>query len=83
LKSLDPARLNRLERLLETRTNRHRRAMLLGEHVGLYSVRDVFQHTDAMRWLQRVLHHTQRIGDYDRIADPAKRDRAAKPDPNV
>lgn len=79
--ALDQARLSRLETLLETRAKTHRRGMLLGEHAGIYGVRDVFLHTDAMRWLQRVLHHVQRIGDYDRATDPGKRDRAETPDP--
>lgn len=81
LASLDINRLLRIETLLEKRAAKHRRGMLLGEHAGLYGVRDVFQHTDAMRWLQRVLHHVQRIGEYDRAADPVKRDRAEQPDP--
>jgi len=65
---LDPDRLARLEKLLIQRTDRHRRGLLLREHAGLYSVRDVFQHTDAMRWLKRVLHHAQRIGYYGALA---------------
>ncbi|WP_319825407.1 Na/Pi symporter [Thalassovita sp.] len=81
--TLDAARLRRLELLLEKRAREHRRGMLLGEHAGLYGMRDVFQHTDAMRWLQRVLHHVQRLSEYDRIAAPVRRDRAAKPDPEV
>lgn len=79
--ALDADRLLRLETMMERRNKAHRRGVLLGEHAGLYGVNDVFQHTDAMRWLQRVLHHVQRIGEYDRIADPENWDRAAKPDP--
>ncbi|MEQ9693107.1 Na/Pi symporter [Shimia sp. SDUM112013] len=62
----DAGRLARLHRLVERRRKRHRRAMLLGEHAGLYSVSYVFAHTDAMRWLDRVLHHAQRIDKHNR-----------------
>lgn len=65
---LEPDRLGRLERLVEHRTHRHRRGLLLGEHAGLYSLREVFAHTDAMRWLLRSVHHAERIGHYDRTA---------------
>ncbi len=61
---VDPERLNRLEKLLAQRTDRHRSVLLMREHAGLYSVHDVFEHTDAMRWLKRVLHHVQRVGHY-------------------
>ncbi len=81
--TLDAARLRRLELMMERRASGHRRGMLLGEHAGLYGMRDVFQHTDAMRWLQRVLHHVQRISEYDRMATPAEGDRATKPDPET
>jgi phosphate:Na+ symporter len=60
----DAERLARLHRLVEHRRKRHRRAMLLGEHAGMYSVSDVFSHTDAMRWLDRVLHHAERIAKH-------------------
>lgn len=43
----------------------HRRGLLLGEHAGHYSVQDTFQATDAMRWLTRIMHNVQRIGEYD------------------
>lgn len=65
---MEQARLARLYDLVKRRTERHRRGLLLGEHAGLYSVRDVFTHTDAMRWLRRALHHAERIGWYDGIA---------------
>lgn len=63
----DPAEAPRLERLaaiLERRAARHRRSLLLGEHVGLYSLGYVFAHTNAMRWLERSLHHSARIARY-------------------
>lgn len=62
----EAARLARLEPLLEHRARRHRQVLMQGEHSGRYSVQDVFRHTDAMRWLQRSLHHVSRIMRYDR-----------------
>jgi phosphate:Na+ symporter len=62
------ARLGRLYDLIELRTKRHRRALLLGEHAGIYSLSDVFSHTDAMRWMQRCLHHAERIAYYGGVA---------------
>lgn len=67
-RDLEPDRLARLQELAMHRTGRHRRGMLLGEHAGLYTLTEVFAHTDAMRWLQRALHHAERIGHYDRDA---------------
>lgn len=77
---LEPARLGRLSALVEHRTKRHRRGMLLGEHAGLYSLPEVFAHTDAMRWMQRVLHHAERIGHYDASARSGLRP-GVKPQP--
>lgn len=71
--------LERLDSLVRRRTNRHRRALLLGEHAGIYSLSDVFSHTDAMRWLQRCLHHAERIAFYGSVARGALT--AARPDP--
>ena len=67
-RNLEPDRLARLEELVQHRTGRHRRGMLLGEHAGIYTLAEVFAHTDAMRWLQRSAHHAERIGYYDRVA---------------
>ncbi|MDE4134525.1 Na/Pi symporter [Phaeobacter sp. QD34_3] len=64
-------RLERLARLVEQRTNRHRRALMLGEHAGMYQLSEVFAHTDAMRWLQRSLHHAERIAFYGHVAREA------------
>lgn len=63
----EPLRLARLEATVKHRTERHRRGLLLGEHAGLYTPHEVFAHTDAMRWLQRVLHHAERIAHYDAL----------------
>lgn len=62
------AQLKRLHTLVDQRTERHRRALLLGEHAGIYGLSDVFSHTDAMRWLQRCLHHVERIAHYGEVA---------------
>ncbi len=59
-------RMARMAEPVAHRFTRHRRGLLLGEHVGLYSVQDTFQTTDAMRWLSRIMHNVQRIGEYDR-----------------
>ena len=55
----------RMSHPLVHRFKEHRRELLLGEHAGLYSVHDTFQTTDAMRWLMRIMHNVQRVGEYD------------------
>lgn len=50
---------------------RHRRGALLREHAGMISPADVFRETDALRWLDRVAEHAERIDHYrSRAADP-------------
>ncbi|MCW9043991.1 MAG: Na/Pi symporter [Pseudopelagicola sp.] len=61
-------RLARLHALVRHRKDKHRRGLLLGEHAGIYSLKDVFTHTDAMRWLDRSLHHAERVMHYQTIA---------------
>ncbi|MCR9112221.1 MAG: Na/Pi symporter [Rhodobacteraceae bacterium] len=63
-------RLEWLSDLIEGRAKRHRRASLLQEHVGLISVSEMFERTDALRWLQRVAHHVARIAHYDACTHP-------------
>lgn len=60
-------RLLRLKQLVKRRKARHRRGLLLGEHVGLYDLNEVFAHTDAMRWLARSLHHLERLEHYRNV----------------
>lgn len=43
---------------------RHRRGALLREHAGIIAPADVFRQTDALRWLDRVAEHTERIAHY-------------------
>lgn len=64
-------RLLRLERLVGARKARHRRGLLLGEHAGLYDLGEVFSHTDAMRWLNRSLHHLERLEHYRGLSHAA------------
>lgn len=56
--------LARLSHLIEGRAGRLRRSVLLREHVGLVGTKDVFDLTDAMRWLSRAAHHCERIVHY-------------------
>ncbi|MFU8882427.1 MAG: Na/Pi cotransporter family protein [Rhodobacterales bacterium] len=61
---LEAHRLARLSSRIEARTKNHRRATLLHEHVGLITVAEMFERTDAMRWLRRVAEHAARIAFY-------------------
>lgn len=65
---LTGASLERLERLIAGRTQRLRRSALLREHAGLVAVRDVFELTDAMRWLERAAHNAARCVHYGELA---------------
>jgi phosphate:Na+ symporter len=50
---------------------RHRHGALLREHSGKISPAEVFHETDALRWLDRVAEHAERIDHYGRqAADP-------------
>lgn len=62
------ARLSWLSGLIAHRSKRHRRATLLREHVGTITLQDVFDRTDAMRWLDRVSSHAASIAQYDPAA---------------
>lgn len=61
---LPAPRFDRLADLIDRRSLRHRRATLLREHLGQVSVPDLFQRTDAMRWLAHVARHGERIAFY-------------------
>lgn len=73
-------RLARLHGTLGGRMGRLRRSVLLREHVGLVSPPDLFALTDALRWLERVLFHTERIVHYGAVAATAapSREEAAR-----
>lgn len=66
------ARLARISALIEQRALRHRRAVLLGEHSGLFTVADLFARTDAMRWIERTAEHAERIAGYRLRAAPGQ-----------
>ena len=69
-----PDKMKRLADLVRARSHRHRRAMLLAEHAGILTVSEVFSQTDAMRWLERVAEHAERLATHLRAAsaDPAR-----------
>lgn len=67
------ARMDRLAHVVQARARRHRRATLLAEHAGILTVAEVFRQTDAMRWLERVAEHAERLAHY---ADKARADAA-------
>lgn len=71
----DPARMTRLASLIAGRAHKLRRSALLREHVGLVSVPEVFELTDAMRWLQRTAHNADRCLVYAGLAASAPGDR--------
>ncbi|MHA7826001.1 MAG: Na/Pi cotransporter family protein [Roseovarius sp.] len=60
----DAARFSRLVRLIKYRAERFRRGALLREHAGLIEVDQVFARTDAIRWLERVTGHAERLAHY-------------------
>jgi phosphate:Na+ symporter len=62
---LEDARLAKLSERIRARTMRYRRATLLREHVGMITVAEMFDRTDAMRWLHRVADHASRIAYYN------------------
>lgn len=65
----EPAgRMARLNRLIDARAARYRRSTLLREHAGLLDVPQMLQLTDAMRWLERVSDHAERIAHYREMA---------------
>lgn len=61
-------RMNRIARLIGVRAGRLRRAALLREHAGLVSPSAVFDQTDAIRSLERMARHAERILHYGEIA---------------
>ena len=62
------ARIARISRLIDGRAGRLRRSALLREHVGIVTPAGVFEQTDAIRSLQRMARHAERIIHYGRIA---------------
>ncbi len=64
----EPAKMTRLAALISGRAKQLRRSALLREHVGLVSVPEVFDLTDAMRWLVRTSHNADRCLYYIALA---------------
>lgn len=56
--------LVRLSGLIERRARLYRTRTLLGRKDAPNSVQDLFDRTDAMRWLARLAEHAQRINHY-------------------
>lgn len=61
-------RMHRITRLIAARALRLRRAALLREHTGAESPASVFARTDAIRSLERMARHAERILHYGEIA---------------
>ncbi len=61
---LKPSQAARLAARIRGFALRHRRGALLREHAGLIAPADVFKETDALRWLDRVAEHAERIAHY-------------------
>jgi len=64
LRDLPAARLARLTQLVDARARRHRRAALLREADWQVPPGELLRRTDAMRWLERVYDHVERIAHY-------------------
>jgi phosphate:Na+ symporter len=62
------ARMRRVHALMSGRSGRLRRGVLLREHAGLVAPSAVFEITDALRWLERVAFHLERIVWYAAVA---------------
>ena len=77
-----PERMTRLTALISGRAKKLRRSALLREHVGLVSVPQVFELTDAMRWLQRTAHNADRCLYHAQIAAHAPMEPPPAPRPD-
>jgi phosphate:Na+ symporter len=49
-------------------TLHHRRGALLRQHAGMITPSEVFRETDALRWIDRVAEHAERIAHYSAAA---------------
>ncbi|MDO9637007.1 MAG: Na/Pi symporter [Pseudotabrizicola sp.] len=59
-----PGQASRLSDRIRDITLQHRRGAFLRNHADLISPADVFRETDALRWLDRVAEHAERIAHY-------------------
>lgn len=64
-----PGQARRLLERVQGFARQHRRGALLREHAGLIDLSDVFRETDALRWLDRVADHAERISHYRDLAE--------------
>jgi phosphate:Na+ symporter len=61
---LRPDQARRLVERVQVFARQHRRGAMLREHAGMIDLPDVFRETDALRWLDRVADHAERIAHY-------------------
>lgn len=67
-----PGQAQRLEERVQGFARQHRRGAMLREHAGMIDLPGVFRETDALRWLDRVADHAERISHYrDEAEGPA------------
>lgn len=66
---LRPGQAHRLLERVQSFARRQRRGALLREHAGMIDLPEVFRETDALRWLDRVTEHAERIAHYRDIAE--------------
>lgn len=64
-----PGQAQRLVERVQGFARQHRRGAMLREHAGIIDLPGVFRETDALRWLDRVADHAERIAHYREIAE--------------
>lgn len=64
-----PGQARRLEERVQILARKHRRGAMLREHAGMIDLPGVFRETDALRWLDRVADHAERIAHYRNEAE--------------
>ncbi|WP_135448233.1 Na/Pi cotransporter family protein [Tabrizicola caldifontis] len=68
-KRMRPGQAERLVERVQGFARQHRRGAMLREHAGIIDLPGVFRETDALRWLDRVADHAERIAHYREIAE--------------
>jgi phosphate:Na+ symporter len=63
-----PGQAARLAARIRPFTMHHRRGALLRQHAGMITPSEVFRETDALRWIDRVAEHAERIAHYSALA---------------
>lgn len=64
-----PGQAKRLVARVQGFARQHRRGAMLREHAGMIDLPQVFRETDALRWLDRVADHAERIAHYRAAAE--------------